>query len=268
MRKPCFCQPLFLSLAILLQAAFADRAFAVNEVPYPEVKVATARPFQTDSAFKAMRKRFSAAVANKNAKALYRLVGPAFIWTFQGALSAEFDFGLNATENFKIAFGFRAPPGNRAASAAVRPYWGALEAFAAESTFYKVPETENMVCGPTVAGAADPLLFELVNEKVQSGDDPVIWYFTLAETMVTARPEANATSVSKVGRVALPLLDVHPPQQGNAPVEATHLEVLLPSGRSGWVPLSAVRPMASNRLCYAKTPKGEWKIVYFDQNEE
>jgi hypothetical protein len=50
-------------------------------------------------------------------------------------------------------------------------------------------------------------------------------------------------------------------------VPATHVEVLMPNGKSGWVPASAVRPWDSERLCYAKTPKGDWKISAYDQLE-
>ena len=47
----------------------------------------------------------------------------------------------------------------------------------------------------------------------------------------------------------------------------THLQVLLPSGKTGWIPASVVRPMDSDRLCYAKTADGAWKIAAFDQSE-
>jgi hypothetical protein len=33
------------------------------------------------------------------------------------------------------------------------------------------------------------------------------------------------------------------------------------------VPASAVRPFDSERLCYAKTASGEWKISAYDQIE-
>jgi hypothetical protein len=45
----------------------------------------------------------------------------------------------------------------------------------------------------------------------------------------------------------------------------THFEVLLPSGRTGWVPVAAVRPLETDHLCYARTPAGEWRIAAIDQ---
>jgi len=41
--------------------------------------------------------------------------------------------------------------------------------------------------------------------------------------------------------------------------------VLLPSGRTGWVPVAAVRPLDADHLCYARTPSGDWKIAAIDQ---
>ena len=68
--------------------------------------------------------------------------------------------------------------------------------------------------------------------------------------------------------VALPLIGFYPPEkEGAPPPPPTHFEVLLPSGRTGWVPVAAVRPLETDHLCYARTPAGEWKIAAFDQAE-
>jgi hypothetical protein len=88
----------------------------------------------------------------------------------------------------------------------------------------------------------------------------VEWYFTKAETTATAGPGTGA-AVGKVGTVALPILRTHPPDAQ----KPTHLEVLLPSGKSGWIPASAARSFVTESLCYAQTSKGDWKIAAFDQ---
>jgi hypothetical protein len=68
--------------------------------------------------------------------------------------------------------------------------------------------------------------------------------------------------------VALPAVSLYPPvQEGKPAVPATHVEVLLPSGKTGWVPASSVRPLDSERLCYSKTAGGDWKISAYDQLE-
>jgi hypothetical protein len=39
----------------------------------------------------------------------------------------------------------------------------------------------------------------------------------------------------------------------------------LPSGKGGWIPASAAIPLVTDRLCYAVTSDGSWKIAGFDQ---
>jgi hypothetical protein len=52
----------------------------------------------------------------------------------------------------------------------------------------------------------------------------------------------------------MPLIGFYPPErEGAPPPPPTHYEVLLPSGRGGWVPVTAVRPFDTDHLCYART---------------
>jgi hypothetical protein len=44
--------------------------------------------------------------------------------------------------------------------------------------------------------------------------------------------------------------------------------VVLPSGTTGWIAAGAARPLANDRLCYAKTRDGRWTIVNFDQDQD
>jgi hypothetical protein len=91
----------------------------------------------------------------------------------------------------------------------------------------------------------------------------------MADTPVAKAPGDPGPPVGKVGKVALPVLSAHPPSpEGKPPVAPTHLEILMPNGRSGWVPVAAARPLSAERLCYAKTARGDWKIVAYDQPQE
>ena len=115
---------------------------------------------------------------------------------------------------------------------------------------------------------ADDNVLEQARKKIESGEETADWYFTLAPTAVAKAPNDTGPPVAKVGTVALPALSVYPPvQEGKPAVPATHIEVLLPTGKTGWVPASAVRPLDSERLCYAKTAGGDWKISAYDQLE-
>ena len=253
-----------MALALPLGALACGPALAVKKTPYPQVKVNVAEAFQPDEAFKAMQAAFSAAVASKNAEALFALVGPTFVWTVDDVLSGDFNPGGSALDNFKAVFGFRAPGSTTDGGVDKGPFWDDLASFAADGTFYKNPNIKNLVCSPMLAEASDEDTFKDAQKKVETPDNPTIWYFTLAETVVTDSPDQKGGTLGKVGKVAMPLLSMYPAQEGNAPPPPTHLEVLLPSGKNGWIPISATRPMVSNTICYAKTSSGKWSIVLFD----
>jgi hypothetical protein len=256
------------SIAALACALAVPAIAAIKKVPYPEVKVEVAETFKADAAFEAMRKKLSEAVAKKDAQALFALVAPTFVWTFQGGPTDQFDMGRDALHNFKVVFGFRPQGADGDGPVDNGPFWDALTAFANDGTYYQDSQAGNLVCGPITASAVDDNVLEQARKKVEVGEEVADWYFTLAPTSVAKAPNDSGPPVAKIGTVALPALSVYPPaQEGKPAVPATHLEVLLPSGKTGWVAASAVRPFDSERLCYAKTPGGEWKIAAYDQIE-
>jgi len=253
-------------LALVTIVAWAQpAASAVKKVPYPEVKATLAEAFKPDAGFNAMHKAFADAVAKKDAKALFALVGPTFVWRSGGVLVDQFDLGASAVQNFKVVFGFRAAGAKTDGGVDDGPYWDTLASFAEDSTFFTPEDTENLVCSPTTADVADEDVFEQAERKI--GDDAV-WYVTLAETPVAKAPGDTGAPIATVGTVVMPMLSSYPPSTNDkAPPKTTHFEVLLPSGKSGWVPASAARPFDSDRLCYAKTESGEYKIVAYDESE-
>jgi hypothetical protein len=170
----------------------------------------------------------------------------------------------NAIHNFKVVFGFRALGKDKDGGVDNGPYWDALAAFAGDSTYYVATDSGNLICGPIAADVANDNIFEQASKKIETGDDRADWYFTLANTDVAKAPGDTGASVAKVGTVALPMLSFYPPAKEGQP-QPTDVEVLLPSGKSGWIPATAVRPLFTERLCYAKTPSGDWKIAAIDQ---
>lgn len=238
----------------------------VKEVRYTAVRVELAEAYQPDAAFEKMRKAFAEAVAKKDAQALFSLVGPTFVWLSQteGGVSDQFDYGGDALHNFKVVFGFRESGKDTDGGVPDGPFWDALTAFAADKTFFVDAGAGSLVCGPTVATIMDADAFDRAKATI-GADDSVAWYFTVADTPATPTPGSGAP-VGRVNQVALPVLDTHPPAPAQGPpVPPTHLQVLLPVGRKGWIPISAAIPLDTDRLCYALTPAGERKISRFDQ---
>jgi hypothetical protein len=260
-----------LSAAVLIAVAVGTpAAAAIKKVPYPEVKVELADPYKPDAAFTAMRKAFGDAVKKKDDAALSGLVGQIFLWTMGGVIVDQYDRGRDALYNFKVAFGFRDAGKDTDGGVEGGPFWDLLASFAADETAYLPnPDNGNLVCTPTIATLADDKVFEQARNKIETKDEGADWYFTVAETPVAKAPGDTGAPVGKVGKVALPVLSQHPPSpEGKPAVTPTHYEVLMPNGKTGWIPASAARPLSGDQMCYAKTPKGEWKIVAYDQPQE
>jgi len=253
---------------VAVAALVATPAAAIKKVAYPEIKVEVAAVYKPDPAFEAMHKAFADAAAKKDAAAMFTLVGPTFLWTAQNEPTIEFDLGRNALHNFKVVFGFRELGKDVDGPVENGPYWEALQAFAADGTFYAANDSGNLVCGPIGASVVDEQAFEQARKAIAGPDDEADWYFTLAETSVAKAPGDTGPPIAKVGTVALPVLSVYPEASADKPSTApTHLEVLLPSGKSGWIPAASARALVSERLCFAKTPDGSWKIAAYDQAE-
>jgi hypothetical protein len=87
----------------------------------------------------------------------------------------------------------------------------------------------------------------VARKKIDPNDEGVDWYFTLSDsTPVAKAPADSGAPIGKVGKVALPVLGRHPPSPEDKPVTLTHYEVLMPNGRTGWIPASAARPLEGN----------------------
>jgi hypothetical protein len=237
---------------------------AVKKVAYSEVKVTVNKFYQPDAAFEKMREAFGNAVAKKDVDALSALIAPTFLWTLQGQPADELDLGRDAIHNFKVVFGFRALGKDEDGGVDNGPYWDALAAFAGDLTYYAATDTGNLICGPIAADVVDDNIFEQASKRIGTGDKRADWYFTLTNVDVAKTPGDTGAPVAKVGTIALPMLSSFPAAKEGQP-QPTDVEVLLPSGKSGWIRAAAVRPLFTERLCYAKTPSGDWKIAALDQ---
>ena len=239
---------------------------AVKKVPYPEVKVEINEAYSPDAKFQALITNFAAAVAHKDAPALFGLVGPTFVWTAGGNLTDDFDLGRDALHNFKVVFGFRAAGADTDGGVDNGPFWDALAAFAEDKTYYKAFDSGKLICSPLGADAVDEDILGQARDKIEPPDEAAEWYFTLGDTAVARSPGDRGAPIAKVGKVALPVLSTAPAGKEGEPAPAPEfLEVLLPSGKTGWIPAASARPLAAERLCYAATASGEWKIVGYDQ---
>ena len=115
-----------------------------------------------------------------------------------------------------------------------------------------------------VALARDPgndVFVELIGGE----DENVEWAYTLKEIALTEKAAAGRT-VAKIANAALPIVGRYPAAKDGEDVNLSFYELLLPSGKTGWIDVDGVEPLAADRLCYGKDKTGAWKITGYEQN--
>jgi hypothetical protein len=254
--------------ASILAAAVAlapAPAAAIKKTPYPEVRVEIPAEAKAEPALAAMRKQLADAIKRRNVGLLYELVGPTFFWTSNGEPSEQFDKNRDALHNFKVAFGFRQFGHDSDSRIPEDQLWEVLEDITSGPALFAMDGNPGVLCGPLAAEPVDDNAMDQAIERIENGDADSEWVYSLGEVTLTERP-GNGGTVETVSKMAMPIAATHPPSQalGNNPLP-THFQLLLPSGKTGWVAVKAVQPLAVDKLCYGKAG-GEWKIVGYDQN--
>jgi len=203
-----------------------------------------------------MRKQLAEAISKRSPDHVYALVGETFFWTLNGETSEQFDRNRDALHNFKVAFG--------SDSRDESFLWVAFDDASSAPALFPLDGHPGVLCGPLGAepdhGAMDQAI-----ERIENGNDSE-WFYSLGQITLTEKP-GNGGAVEKVAKLAMPVAATHPPTQalGNNPLP-THYQLLLPSGKTGWVDVKAVQPLAIDRLCYGKGADGAWKIVGYEQS--
>lgn len=247
--------------ALAAMLAFAAAASAEVRVTYPQIRIQLGAAYTPDAAFEKFRAQFRSAVEGKDLDALGALVAPGFVWTVDSALAVDFDPGRDAQHNFRVLFGFRDI--GQDSDDAANGDWNVLKSFAEDESLNQVGDSENVVCSPTTATIVSTEVYERAAARVDEAIDDARWFFTLRATVVAKAPDDTGTPIGKISTEAVPVLSSHP-EDADTP---THLEILLPSGRRGWIPAGAARPLHGDRLCYVRTPDRQWKIGIFDAAE-
>jgi hypothetical protein len=255
----------FLAVSHLATALLvaAEPAAALKKTSYPEVRVELRAEVEPESALAAMLKRFADAVERRDAGALYPLVGPTFFWTLNGEPSKEFESGRDALHNFKVAFGFRRPGARSDSRDPHEQLWETLEDFSG-AALYRM--NSDILCAPASGEPESEEAMDKALSLLEGPGENSEWVYSLEPITLTERPDGGAT-IAAAPKLALPIIATNPPTKplGNNPLP-THYQLLLPSGKTGWVDVDAVQPLAVDKLCYGKDPGGAWKIVGYDQN--
>ena len=183
--------------------------------------------------------------SKKDRKALAGLVAPNFFW--MGEKGDKADKKKPGVENLAKAIQL---DGKEA------PGWEMLGAAAADPTGTPFPDRKDTICSP-----ADPTFnaqeFEALAKS--TGTEEGDWaYPTQTGLEVHAGPQPNSPVVEKLGLHFVRVMQDTAPGSQDSPM----LQVVTPSGKTGFVPAEALSPLGNDQLCYSKEGGG-WKISGF-----
>jgi hypothetical protein len=210
---------------------------------FTPVTVKLAGPY-SDPSFAAFRNSLGAAVAKKNRTALATLVvTQEFFWVQDKNLA---DPGKPGIDNLARAIDLDNPNGSG---------WRVLAMDSSEPTLAELPDNKGIFCAPAPPDF-DAKAFEALVQ--QTDTDPDDWGYP-ARDGVEARTAAqpNAAVVEKLG---LYFVRVLPDSQAAKPGEPQFLHLALPDGKTGFIPIDTLMPLATDKICYSK-PDGAWKIT-------
>jgi hypothetical protein len=214
--------------------------------PYKPVALKLPTPLN-DASFDAFRKQLGEVAQKRDRAALARLVvAQGFFWEAESGDKANKQ--KSGADNLATAIGLSGP----------RPFgWEILAGYASDPTAAPIGERQGVICAP-----ADPVFEdkELEDLAKATGTDLGEWGYPVAPNVeVRGSAQRNAPVVEKLGMHFVRVMpDNAPPPQGQIPM----LKIVLPSGKTGFVPGDMVAPLGNDQLCYVKDAGG-WKITGF-----
>lgn len=239
--------PVAVLAQVLAQSPAQQPSQAPAPAPGPYNPVAiTLPPLLNDPSFDAFRKQLADIAQKKDRAALARLIAENFFWVPEDTDLA--DKKKSAIDNFAKAL---------ALDGANAVGWDALAAYAVETTVMPDPQRNGVLCAPAEPAFDERAADELANTTQTDAAD---WAFPIRDGVeVRATAKKDAPVVDKLGLYLVRVLADDSP--ANA-VMATFLKVMMPSGKTGFVPAEAVLPIGGEQLCYLKDAAG-WKVAGF-----
>jgi len=219
-----------------------------NAGPYKAVTVTLPERLK-DTSLEAFRKSLAGIAGRKDRAALTKLIHKGFFWERQSGNGA--DPKKSAITNFAAAIGLDSAddPGGG---------WEAIAIYAEDPTAFALSDRPGVVCSP-----ADPSFNEdafqalLDSTKTDVGD----WVYPAASGVeLRAAPRPDAAATEKVGLNFVRVIASDAPPDAANPAAADYLNVMLPSGKTGFVKIDGIASLSASQLCYIKDD-GAWKIA-------
>jgi hypothetical protein len=198
----------------------------------------------SDASFTAFRKQLADIAQKKDRAALQKLVvAKGFFWESEGGEHGNPK--ASSFDNFSQAVSLDDKDGGG---------WDILAAAAQEPTLEADEDRKGVMCGPASPQIDEQSLVALIKD---TGTDADEWAFPNVERLeVRTEPKADAPVAETLGQI---LVRVYP-EENNSTEPQTMLRIVTPSGKLGYVPMTAVLPIVTDQLCYIKDAGG-WKIT-------
>jgi hypothetical protein len=247
MRVPRPTVVLLLGLVVVPAIALAQQGSGkpAPPKPYKAVQVRLPSPIN-DPSLEAFRKDLGGIAQRKDRAALGRIVvAKGFFWDNDSGKGA--DPRKSGIDNLATALGLDAKDGSG---------WEGLAAAAEEPSASADPEKKGVVCAPAMPEVSEKDFGDLTKA---TQTDPAEWAYVMTpEVEMRAGAQPDSPVVEKLGTILVRvLIDDSPAAAVNANAET--VRVVAPSGKVGYVPVTAVGGLASDQLCYVKEG-GAWKI--------
>ncbi|MFN3657480.1 MAG: hypothetical protein ACK4UO_09535 [Pseudolabrys sp.] len=209
--------------------------------PYKPVAVKAPAPVN-EPGLEGLRKQLAAAAQKKDRTALARLtVGKGFFWERETGDGA--DKKKSSIDNLATALGLASKDGVG---------WDMLAGYAEEPTASPMPGRANTLCAPADPTFDDKAFEALLNDTQTDFSE---WgYPVTGDVEVRSAPQANAPVIGKLGSAFVRVL----PEAASASPPSL-MRIVMPDGKTGYVPVDTLAPIGGDRLCYAKEGNA-WKI--------
>lgn len=210
--------------------------------PYKPVAITLPQP-QKDAAFVAFRGKLADVATKTDTAALAKLVvAKGFFWDHETGDRA--DPRQSGFDNLAAALGLKKGPG---------PGWDLIANFAGDPTASEPPNHKGFMCAPADPGF-DPRAFGELLDDTQT--EIYEWGYPVGDGLeVRAAPLTSSEVVGKVGLNFIRVIADNSP----AAAVAAQVKVVLPSGKTGYIPADQLAPLGNDQLCYIKEG-GAWKV--------
>jgi len=228
----------------------AEKSAPEPAAPGPYKAVAITLPDSLkDKSFEAFREQLAEIAERKDRSALAKLIHKSFFWERQSGDGA--DPKKSGIDNFAAAIGLG--DGEDADGA-----WEVIAIYAEDPTAFQLSDKPGVICAP-----ADPNFdenaFQALLEATQT--DISDWLYPIADGVeMRAAPRADAAVAEKVGLTFIRVMATDAPPDAANSDESEYLNVMLPSGKTGFVRLEDLASLSISQICYIKDGEA-WKIT-------